>query len=51
MIGSVVGEMIGEAVLAIEYGTTVELIARTSHAHPGFVEAFKDAAINCWKAE
>lgn len=50
MIGSPVGEMVGEAVLALEYGTTVELIGRTSHAHPSFGESFKDAAINCWKA-
>jgi pyruvate/2-oxoglutarate dehydrogenase complex dihydrolipoamide dehydrogenase (E3) component len=28
------GEMIAEAVLAIEYGASSEDIARTTHAHP-----------------
>ena len=50
MIGAVVGEMVQEGVLCLEYGTTLDLIARTSHSHPGFGEAFKDAAITCFKA-
>jgi dihydrolipoamide dehydrogenase len=39
------GEMIAEAVLAIEYGASSEDIARTCHAHPTLSEAFKEAAM------
>lgn len=39
------GEMISEAVLAIEYGASSEDIARTCHAHPTLSEAFKEAAM------
>ena len=34
IIGSNAGEMIAEAVLALEYGASSEDIARTCHAHP-----------------
>lgn len=34
MIGPNVGELIAEAVLALEYGASSEDIARTCHAHP-----------------
>lgn len=34
IIGPNAGEMISEAVLAIEYGASAEDIARTCHAHP-----------------
>jgi hypothetical protein len=34
VIGSNAGEMIAEAVLALEYGASSEDIARTCHAHP-----------------
>jgi dihydrolipoamide dehydrogenase len=34
IIGPNAGEMIGEAVLAMEYGASSEDIARTCHAHP-----------------
>ena len=34
--------MIGEAVLAVEYGASAEDIGRTSHAHPTLSEAFKE---------
>ena len=34
IIGPGAGEMIAEAVLAIEYGASSEDIARTTHAHP-----------------
>lgn len=40
MIGSVAGELINEAVLAIEYGASAEDVARTCHAHP--VSNFND---------
>jgi len=45
MIGSNVGELIAEAVLAIEYGASSEDIARTCHAHPTLSEAVKEAAL------
>ncbi|KAG5638948.1 dihydrolipoamide dehydrogenase precursor [Sphagnurus paluster] len=44
-LGPNAGEMIGEGVLAIEYGASAEDIARTSHAHPTLSEAFKEAAM------
>lgn len=45
IIGPNAGEMIAEAVLAMEYGASSEDIARTSHAHPTLSEAFKEAAM------
>ncbi|KIP03930.1 hypothetical protein PHLGIDRAFT_110263 [Phlebiopsis gigantea 11061_1 CR5-6] len=45
IMGPNAGEMIGEAVLAIEYGASAEDIARTCHAHPTLSEAFKEAAM------
>ena len=45
IIGPGAGEMIAEAVLAIEYGASSEDIARTSHAHPTLSEAFKEACM------
>ncbi|KZP26741.1 dihydrolipoyl dehydrogenase [Athelia psychrophila] len=45
IIGPNAGEMIGEAVLAMEYGASSEDIARTTHAHPTLSEAFKEAAM------
>ena len=39
------GELIGEAVLAMEYGASSEDIARTCHAHPTMTEALKEAAM------
>ncbi|XP_012288721.1 dihydrolipoyl dehydrogenase, mitochondrial isoform X2 [Orussus abietinus] len=43
MIGSVAGELINEAVLAMEYGASAEDVARTCHAHPTCSEALKEA--------
>lgn len=43
MIGSVAGEMINEACLAMEYGASCEDIARVCHAHPTCSEAFREA--------
>jgi dihydrolipoamide dehydrogenase len=37
--------MIGEGVLAIEKGATVEELAYASHAHPTLCEAIKEAAL------
>jgi dihydrolipoamide dehydrogenase len=45
IIGPNAGEMIGEAVLAMEYGASSEDIARTCHAHPTLSEALKEAAM------
>jgi dihydrolipoamide dehydrogenase len=45
IIGPNAGEMIAEAVLALEYGASSEDIARTTHAHPTLSEAFKEAAM------
>jgi dihydrolipoamide dehydrogenase len=41
IMGTMVGELIGECVLAIEYGASSEDIARTCHAHPTLSEAVK----------
>lgn len=45
MIGVGVGEMIGEACLAMEFGASAEDIARTCHAHPTLSEALRQAAM------
>ncbi|KJA16141.1 hypothetical protein HYPSUDRAFT_71579 [Hypholoma sublateritium FD-334 SS-4] len=45
IIGPNAGEMIAEAVLALEYGASSEDVARTTHAHPTLSEAFKEAAM------
>ncbi|KAH9621964.1 hypothetical protein KSS87_001748 [Heliosperma pusillum] len=39
------GELIHEAVLALQYGASSEDIARTCHAHPTMSEAIKEAAM------
>jgi dihydrolipoamide dehydrogenase len=46
IIGPNAGEMISEAVLAMEYGASSEDIARTTHAHPTLSEAFNEAAMS-----
>eukprot|EP00331_Platyophrya_macrostoma_P002010 CAMPEP_0176425142 /NCGR_PEP_ID=MMETSP0127-20121128/11230_1 /TAXON_ID=938130 /ORGANISM="Platyophrya macrostoma, Strain WH" /LENGTH=487 /DNA_ID=CAMNT_0017806281 /DNA_START=37 /DNA_END=1500 /DNA_ORIENTATION=- len=45
IIGPNAGEMIAEAVLAVEYGASSEDIARTCHAHPTLSEALKEACM------
>jgi len=45
IMGSVAGELINEAVLALEYGASCEDIARVCHAHPTVAEAFREANI------
>ncbi|KAJ1963035.1 dihydrolipoamide dehydrogenase precursor [Dimargaris xerosporica] len=45
IISSTAGEMIAEAVLAMEYGASSEDVARTCHAHPTVSEAFKEACM------
>jgi dihydrolipoamide dehydrogenase len=44
MVGSGVGEMIGEVCVAMEFGASAEDIARTCHAHPTMSEAIREAA-------
>ncbi len=45
MIGPRTADMIGEAVLAMEYRASAEDIGRTSHAHPTYSESLKEAAL------
>ena len=45
IIGPHAGELIAEAVLAMEFGASAEDIARTCHAHPTHSEAIKEAAL------
>ena len=45
IVGADAGDMIAEAALAIEFGAASEDIARTSHPHPTFNEAVKEAAL------
>jgi dihydrolipoamide dehydrogenase len=45
MIGPDVGNMIGEAAIAMELGASAEDIARTCHAHPTLSEAIKEAGL------
>ncbi len=45
VLGPNAGEMIAEAVLAMEYGASSEDIARTCHAHPTLSEALKEACM------
>lgn len=51
ILGPSAGELIAEAVLAMEYGASSEDIARTCHGHPTLSEAVKEAALaTCLKA-
>lgn len=43
IVGPMAGELVNEAVLAMEYGASCEDIARTCHAHPTCSEAFREA--------
>jgi len=45
IMGTMAGELIGECVLAMEYGASSEDVARTCHAHPTLSEAIKEAAM------
>jgi len=48
VIGPGAGEMIAEAVIALEYGASAEDIARTTHAHPTLSEALKEACLDAY---
>jgi dihydrolipoyl dehydrogenase len=45
VIGPMAGELISEAVLAMEYSASTEDIQRTIHAHPTLAEAIHEAAL------
>mgnify|MGYP001627352759 CR=1 FL=1 len=45
MIGPRCADLIAEAVLAMEFRASAEDIGRTSHAHPTYAEAFKEACL------
>jgi len=45
IIGPLAGELIAEAVLALEYSASSEDIQRTMHAHPTLAEAVHEAAL------
>jgi dihydrolipoamide dehydrogenase len=49
VIGPMAGELISEAVLAMEYSASTEDIQRTIHAHPTLAEAMHEAALNADK--
>ncbi|XP_065362215.1 dihydrolipoyl dehydrogenase, mitochondrial [Calliphora vicina] len=45
IIGPSAGELINEAVLAMEYGASAEDVARVCHAHPTCAEALREANV------
>ena len=46
IIGPRAGDLIAEAVVAMEFGASSEDIARSSHAHPTLAETIKEASLN-----
>lgn len=46
MIGARAADVIAEAVIAMEFRASAEDIARSSHAHPTFTEAIKEACLD-----
>jgi len=46
MIGPRCADMIGQAVLAMEFRASAEDVARVCHAHPTYTEAFKEACLD-----
>ena len=47
MIGPMVGDLIHEICVGMEFGAAAEDIARTCHAHPTYSEAVREAALAC----
>lgn len=45
IVGPEAGDLIQEAVVAMEFGGSAEDLARTCHGHPGLSEAVKEAAL------
>ena len=46
IVGPRASELIGEAVVAMEFGSSSEDLARSFHAHPTLSEAIREAALN-----
>ncbi len=46
IVGPLAGELIGEAVVAMEFQATAEDLQRTVHAHPSLAEALHEAALS-----
>mgnify|MGYP001814497253 FL=1 len=47
IIGPMVGDLIHEVCVAMEFGAAAEDLARTCHAHPTYSEAVREAALAC----
>jgi dihydrolipoamide dehydrogenase len=47
IIGPMAGDLIHEVCVAMEFGAAAEDLARTSHAHPTYSEAVREAALAC----
>lgn len=45
IVGARAADIIGEAVIAMEFRATAEDVARSSHAHPTYAEALKEASL------
>ncbi|MEO1678119.1 MAG: dihydrolipoyl dehydrogenase [Pseudomonadota bacterium] len=45
LIGPMVGDLIHEVAVAMEFGASAEDLARTCHAHPTYSEAVREAAL------
>ena len=50
IVGADAGNLIGELVVAMEFGASAEDLARTCHAHPTLTESIKEAALNVDKS-
>jgi dihydrolipoamide dehydrogenase len=50
IIGPQAGDLLAEAVVAMEFAAASEDLARTCHAHPTLSEVLKEAALNIDKA-
>jgi len=46
IVGPLAGELIAEAVLAMEFSASAEDLQRTMHAHPTLTEALREAALS-----
>jgi dihydrolipoamide dehydrogenase len=46
ILGPLAGDLISEAVIALEFGASAEDVARTCHAHPSMGEALREAALD-----
>ncbi|CAH8495566.1 unnamed protein product [Heterobilharzia americana] len=51
LLGPCAGELINEAVLAMEYGASAEDVARVCHAHPTVSEALRESCLAAFLAK